>query len=104
MYKNQNLGEKHATMQESNKTRFELLYYDPVCQTGLEFNRTMRANANKESQESKMRDYMNKNKMYFMIHSEMPCSKTHENITPQKRQSSKIVANFVTPAREEISK
>ena len=72
-------------MQESNKTRFALLNYDPVCQTGLEFNRTMRANADKESKESKMRDYMNKNKMYFMIHSDIHYIKTHENITPQKR-------------------
>ena len=45
---------------------------------------------------------MSKNKMYFMINSDIQRIKAHEIKTPQKRQSSKIAASFVTPTTYEL--
>ena len=62
----------------------------------------MKEGSKNEPQESRMRDYMSKNKMYFMIHSNIHRIKTRDIITPQRRVSSKVAAKFVTPTTYEL--
>ena len=61
-----------------NDTRLKLIYCDPVCQTGLEFNRALRQNAKcAKKQNSTAKKFMAENLMYFMNNDDLKQFEIH---------------------------
>ena len=98
---------KYNFKEEAMRTHFQLLYYDPICQVGHDFSRTIKDNAllSTQKQNSKITQFMKKNAVYFCNASNLPRARASAEIEIDgilKRRSSLLEEQFESPSRDQI--